>query len=31
MMFLYQAQKSFQKWHKILPDINKEVIDLLDE
>ena len=31
MMFLYQAQKAFQKWHRILPEINKEVIDLLDD
>ena len=31
MMFLYQAQKAFQKWHQILPEINKEVIDLLDD
>ena len=31
MMFLYQAQKSFQKWHKILPNVNKEVLSLLDD
>ena len=31
MMFVYQAQKSFQKWHKILPNINKKVLDLLDD
>ena len=31
MMFLYQAQKAFQKWHQILPEINKEVINLLDD
>jgi len=31
MMFVYQAQKSFQKWHKILPSINKKVLDLLDD
>tara|TARA_B100000902_G_scaffold20618_2_gene24780 strand:+ start:1822 stop:2616 length:795 start_codon:yes stop_codon:yes gene_type:complete len=31
MMFIYQAQKSFQKWHKILPNVNKEVLDLLDD
>tara|TARA_B100000963_G_scaffold331579_1_gene322450 strand:+ start:2328 stop:3122 length:795 start_codon:yes stop_codon:yes gene_type:complete len=31
MMFIYQAQKSFQKWNEILPEINKEVEDLLDD
>ena len=31
MMFVYQAQKSFQKWHKILPEINNEVMDLLND
>ncbi len=31
MMFIYQAQKSFQKWHKNLPDVNKEVENLLDD
>ena len=31
MMFIYQAQKSFQKWHNILPEVNKEVMDLLDD
>jgi len=31
MMFVYQAQKSFEIWHKVLPNINKEVIDLLDD
>ena len=31
MMFIYQAQKSFQKWHKTLPDVNKEVENLLDD
>ena len=29
-MFIYQAQKSFEKWHKILPEVNdKDVMDLL--
>ena len=31
MMFIYQAQKSFEKWHKILPEVNEEVLDLLDD
>lgn len=31
MMFIYQAQKSFEKWHKIIPEINFEVLDLLDD
>ena len=31
MMFVYQAQKSFQRWHKILPVINNEVLDLVDD
>ena len=31
MMFIYQAQKSFQIWHNILPEINKETIDLLND
>lgn len=31
MMFVYQAQQSFNRWHKILPEINQEVIDLLDD
>ena len=31
MMFIYQAQQSFNRWHKILPEINQEVIDLLDD
>ena len=31
MMFIYQAQKSFEKWHKILPKINSEILDLLDD
>ena len=31
MMFIYQAQQSFKKWHNVLPDVNQEVIDLLDD
>ncbi len=30
MMFIYQASHAFAVWHKILPDINEEVIKLLD-
>ena len=30
MMFIYQAQKSFEKWHKILPTVNKEVENFLN-
>ena len=31
MMFLYQAQKSFEMWHGIKPKINEEVINLLND
>ncbi len=31
MMFILQAQKSFQKWHNILPKVDKEVERLLDD
>ena len=31
MMFLYQAQKSFEIWHGIKPEINEEVINLLND
>ena len=31
MMFIFQAQKSFQKWHNITPKIDKEVEELLDD
>jgi len=31
MMFIYQAQLSFQIWHGVLPKINKETINLLDD
>jgi len=30
MMFIYQAQKAFFIWHKIVPEIDKETINLLD-
>ena len=30
MMFLYQAHQAFTLWHKIMPDINNETIELLD-
>ena len=30
MMFIYQAQKAFFIWHKIVPDIDDETINLLD-
>ena len=30
MMFIYQAHQSFTIWHKLMPDINEEVINLLD-
>ena len=29
MMFLYQAHQAFTLWHKIMPDINNETINLL--
>ena len=31
MMFIYQAQQSFKKWHNILPEVNQEVINLLND
>ena len=31
MMFLYQAQKSFEIWHGIKPEINEEVTNLLND
>jgi len=31
MMFIYQAHQSFDIWHKIVPDINKKTIELLDQ
>jgi len=30
MMFIYQAQKAFFIWHKIVPEIDNETINLLD-
>jgi len=30
MMFIYQAHQAFTLWHKIMPDIDNEVIKLLD-
>ena len=31
MMFIYQAHQAFALWHKILPSINEETIQLLDQ
>ena len=31
MMFIYQAHQAFTLWHKIMPDIDNEVIKLLDQ
>ena len=30
MMFIYQAHQSFTIWHKIMPNIDEEIIKLLD-
>ena len=30
MMFIYQAQKAFFIWHKVVPEIDNETINLLD-
>ena len=30
MMFIYQAQLAFKIWHNILPEIDKEIVKLLD-
>ena len=30
MMFIYQAQKAFFTWHKILPTVDNEALKLLD-
>ena len=30
MMFIYQAHQSFTIWHKLMPDIDEETINLLD-
>jgi len=29
MMFVYQAQKSFEIWHNILPTIDEELVNFL--
>ena len=31
MMFIYQAHQSFTIWHKLMPNIDEEVINLLDQ
>tara|TARA_Y100001970_G_C14230715_1_gene858453 strand:+ start:758 stop:1555 length:798 start_codon:yes stop_codon:yes gene_type:complete len=31
MMFIYQAHQAFTLWHKIMPEINNEAIELLDK
>ncbi|MDA9662303.1 shikimate dehydrogenase [Candidatus Pelagibacter sp.] len=30
MMFIYQAQKAFFNWHKVVPKVDNETINLLD-
>ena len=30
MMFIYQAQKAFFIWHKVIPEVDSETINLLD-
>jgi shikimate dehydrogenase len=30
MMFIYQASAAFKAWHGIQPEINEEVINLLN-
>ena len=30
MMFIYQAHQAFTVWHKFMPDINEETINLID-
>ena len=30
MMFIYQAQKAFFIWHKVIPEVDTETINLLD-
>ena len=30
MMFIYQAHQAFTLWHKLMPEINEETIQLLD-
>ena len=29
-MFIYQALYAFKKWHNLLPNIDNEVLNLLD-
>ena len=31
MMFIYQAQKSFEIWHGVLPKIDQKVIELIND
>ena len=31
MMFIYQAQKSFEIWHGILPTIDTDVVELIND
>jgi len=31
MMFIYQAHQSFTIWHKLMPEINEETINLLEK
>jgi shikimate dehydrogenase len=31
MMFIYQAQLSFEIWHGILPKIDNEIVNLLND
>ena len=31
MMFIYQAQLSFKIWHNVLPKIDSETLNLLDD
>ena len=30
MMFIYQAHQAFIIWHKLMPEINNEIVKLLD-
>ena len=30
-MFIYQAAKAFEIWHGVQPEVNEEVIQLLDQ
>ena len=30
MMFIYQAMEAFKLWHKISPNVDQEVLSLLD-